>query len=123
MLDGELVLCGRIKDVIIIGGRNVYPQDIERAVNHVDGIRPGNVIAFGVEGYKAKESVVVVAETKADDVEAVRKLVHHVTLDVAGVPPRDVMLIKPGTMPKTSSGKLQRSTCKEQYLSENLELA
>ena len=77
LVDGELVLCGRIKDVIIVGGRNVFPEDIERAVGTLDGVRAGNVIAFGVEGYKGKESVVVVAETRADDVEAVRKAMHH----------------------------------------------
>lgn len=125
LLDGELVLCGRIKDVIIIGGRNVYPQDIERAVNEVDGVRPGNVIAFGVAGYKAKESVVVVAETKsaADELDVLRKQIHHVVLDAVGVPPRDVMLIRAGTMAKTSSGKLQRALCREQYLADELLLA
>ncbi len=123
LLDGELVLCGRIKDVIIIGGRNVFPEDIERAVGTMDGVRAGNVIAFGVDGYKGKESVVVVAETRADDVEAVRKAVHQRVLEVAGVPPRDVMLVVAGTMPKTSSGKLQRSLCKQRYLEEGLQLA
>jgi fatty-acyl-CoA synthase len=126
LLDGELVLCGRIKDVIIIGGRNVYPQDIERAVDGVDGVRPGNVVAFGVEGYKAKESVVVVAETKLtepDAIEALRKAIHHVALDVAGVPPRDVILVRPSTMPKTSSGKLQRALTRQYYVEERLDLA
>ncbi|MFM2078370.1 MAG: hypothetical protein RJA49_2260, partial [Actinomycetota bacterium] len=77
LVDGELVLCGRIKDVIIVGGRNVFPEDIERAVGVLDGVRAGNVIAFGVEGYKGKESVVVVAEVRADDPDAVRHDIHH----------------------------------------------
>jgi fatty-acyl-CoA synthase len=122
LLGGELVLCGRIKDIIIVGGRNVFPEDIERACGGLEGVRAGNVIAFGVEGYKGKESVVVVAEVRSDDLAATREAVHHRTLDVCGLPPRDVMLVKPGTLPKTSSGKLQRAKCRELYLAEELEL-
>jgi fatty-acyl-CoA synthase len=141
LLDGELVLCGRIKDVIIVGGRNIFPEDIERAVAGVDGVRAGNVIALGVEGYKGKESVVVVAEVRVGgdgtvrvggdgtvrvdglELDRVRADVHHRTLEVCGVPPRDVMLVRPGTLPKTSSGKLQRAKCKQQYLDDELLLA
>lgn len=122
LLDGELVLCGRIKDVIIVGGRNVFPEDIERAVGGLDGVRAGNVIAFGVDGYKGKETVVVVAEVRTDSPEVVRDAVHHRTLDVCGLPPRDVMLVQPGTLPKTSSGKLQRAKCRELYMLEELAL-
>jgi fatty-acyl-CoA synthase len=128
LLNGQLILCGRIKDVIIVGGRNVFPEDIERACGTLDGVRAGNVIAFGVEGYKGKETVVVVAEVRlAADSEAtlddVRHSIHHRTLEVCGLPPRDVMLVRPGTLPKTSSGKLQRARCRELYLGEDLELA
>jgi fatty-acyl-CoA synthase len=122
LLDGQLVMCGRIKDVIIVGGRNVFPEDIERAVGGLPGVRAGNVIAFGMEGYKRKESVVVVAEVRADELADVRNAIHHRTLEVCGLPPRDIMLVKPGSLPKTSSGKLQRVKCKEHYLAEELVL-
>jgi fatty-acyl-CoA synthase len=108
--------------VIIVGGRNVFPEDIERSVGAIDGVRAGNVIAFGVDGYKGKETVVVVAEVKTDDPETVRAAIHHAALEVSGLPPRDVMLVKPGTLPKTSSGKLQRAKCRENYLAEELDL-
>ena len=121
-LDGELVICGRIKDVIIVGGRNVFPEDIERAVGTIDGVRAGNVIAFGIDGYKGKETVIVVAEVKDVDLDRVRAEIHHSALEVSGLPPRDVMLVKPGTLPKTSSGKLQRAKCRELYLDGGLEL-
>jgi fatty-acyl-CoA synthase len=101
----------------------VFPEDIERAVNVLDGVRAGNVIAFGVDGYKGKETVIVVAEVKTDDLDAVRELIHHRTIEVCGLPPRDIMLVRPSTLPKTSSGKLQRSLCKQLYLDECLQLA
>ena len=122
LVDGELVICGRIKDVIILGGRNVYPQDVERAVNDVDGVRPGNVIAFGTEGKRGKESLVVVAETKADDTEDVRDAIKAAVYGAVGLPPEAVVLVQAGTLPKTSSGKLQRALCKSRYLGAELQM-
>jgi fatty-acyl-CoA synthase len=121
-LDGELVVCGRIKDVIIVGGRNVFPEDVERAVGTVAGVRAGNVIAFGVDGDRGRETLVVVAELKADDHSAVHRLVAERVREVVGVPAKDIVLVAPGTLPKTSSGKLQRSLCKRRYIDGQLEL-
>jgi fatty-acyl-CoA synthase len=123
LLDGELVMCGRIKDVIIVGGRNVFPEDVERALVDVEGVRPGNVIAFGIEG-EGKEGVVVVAEAAktvaAADTTVVRKSVMERVRETIGLPAKDIVLVAAGTLPKTSSGKLQRSLCKQQYLGEEL---
>jgi fatty-acyl-CoA synthase len=79
----ELVICGRIKDVIIIAGRNIYPEDIERAAGAVEGVRPGNVIAFGIDGSKGKETVVVVAEVKGDNFEEIRKNIRYRTFSTS----------------------------------------
>jgi fatty-acyl-CoA synthase len=123
LVDGELVVCGRIKDVIILGGRNVYPQDVERAVADIDGVRAGNVIAFGTEGRRGKEALVVVAESKAsEERHAIRDAVADRVRGAVGVPPEEVVLVRPGTLPKTSSGKLQRALCRERYLGAELEL-
>ncbi len=115
LVDDNMFMCGRIKDVIIVGGRNVYPQDIERVVGEIEGIRAGNVIAFGVEGRKGKESIVVVAETRSDSVESMVTQVTEKTLEAVGVPSKDVVFVNPSSLPKTSSGKLQRALCKQQY--------
>ncbi len=112
-IEGAMVMCGRIKDLIIIGGRNIYPQDIEKVVGKMEGVRAGNVVAFGQDGRNSKQYIVVVAETKLDDfTELHRDIVTTVTAEI-GVPPREVVLVPPGTIPKTSSGKLQRSACKQ----------
>jgi fatty-acyl-CoA synthase len=120
VVDGELVVCGRLKDVIIVGGRNVFPEDVERAAETVEGVRAGNVIAFGTEGRRGREAVVVVAETKLDEPTPVRAAVAARVTDAVGVPPEEVVLVRPGTLPKTSSGKLQRSLCRRRYLGDEL---
>lgn len=118
----ELILCGRIKDVIIISGRNIFPEDIERSIGSVEGVRAGNVIAFGVEGDKRKETLVVVAEARTDNYAEVKKAVRQQVVGVVGFPPRDIVLVQPGTLPKTSSGKLQRTLCRKQYLDQELQV-
>ncbi len=120
LLDGEMVMCGRIKDMIIVGGRNVFPEDIERALSDVDGVRAGNVIAFGVDDAQGKEGLVVVLESKSDDLPEVRRSVAERVRNAVGLPAKDIVLVLPGSLPKTSSGKLQRSLCKLRYLGAEL---
>ncbi len=119
-IDGQLVVCGRIKDMIIVGGRNVYPQDIEKVAGEVPGVRTGNVIAFGIDGRLGAQNIIVVAEARGDDMDQIEKNVSTVVTEVIGIPPKRVILVEPGSVPKTSSGKLQRSACKNQYLDEEL---
>ena len=121
-VDGSLVVCGRIKDVIIVGGRNVYPQDIEKVAGDVPGARTGNVIAFGTEGRQGAQNIIVVAEARADDLDAVVKGITVAVTEAVGIPPKQVLLVQPGTVPKTSSGKLQRSACKQQFVEGTLSL-
>ncbi len=120
LVDGQLVVCGRIKDVIIVGGRNVYPQDIEKVAGEVPGVRPGNVIAFGTDGRHGAQNIIVVAEARSDDLESLAKHVTREVADSVGIPPKEIVLVEPGTVPKTSSGKLQRSACRLQYASGEL---
>lgn len=120
LIDGQLVMCGRIKDVIIVGGRNLFPEDIERAVSQVEGVRAGNVIAFGVEGHNGKEAIVVMAESKLEDTRALRRAVNAKVRSAVGVPAKEIVFVAPGTLPKTSSGKLQRSLCRDQFLSSSI---
>jgi fatty-acyl-CoA synthase len=124
LVDGQLVVCGRIKDMIIVGGRNVFPEDVERALTGIDGVRVGNVIAFGMpRAVRAREGLVVVAEVRVDaDHERVRSDVSRRVRETVGFAPDDIVLVSPGTLPKTSSGKLQRTACRTQFLGATLSL-
>jgi fatty-acyl-CoA synthase len=122
LVDDEVVVCGRIKDVIIVGGRNVFPEEVERAAAHVEGVRAGNVIAFGKPGRRGKEGIVVVAETRADelDLTPLHDEVVDRVCDAVGIPPLEIVFVQAGSLPKTSSGKLQRSLCRTQYDADGL---
>ncbi len=117
--DGQVYITGRIKDLIIVNGRNVHPQAVEWAVADVEGVRKGNVVAFSVPG-KVGEDLVIVLESRAADkqslMDAVRKRVQkELSLTAA-----DVVFLEPGSLPKTSSGKLQRRKTRQFYLNGTL---
>ena len=125
LLDGELFVTGRIKDVIIIRGQNHYPQDIELTVQKSHpALRPNCGAAFTVE-VKGKERLVIVQEVersylrKLDVNEVVENIRQEVTAEHA-LQIYATVLVKTGSIPKTSSGKIQRYACRAKFLNGSL---
>lgn len=111
---GELVVCGRTKDMIIVGGRNLYPEDYEQLAGSRDGVRHGNVVAFGLP---ERERMVVLVESAWATERAqglVNGLLTALTRELSHAP-EEVVAVRPGSLPKTSSGKLQRDRCRQRY--------
>ena len=110
---GDVVVCGRLKDVIIMAGRNIYPTDIERAAGRVSGVRPGCAVAVRLDAGLSRETFAVAVECKEfDDHEQVRRVERQVAHEVfaeVDVRPRNVVVLAPGMIPKTPSGKLRRA--------------
>ncbi|MBE0620336.1 MAG: AMP-binding protein [Burkholderiales bacterium] len=119
LADGELYLSGRAKDVIIRGGRNLYPYELEQAVGALPGIRKGCVAVFGsIDPASGTERVVVLAETRetgSDALEALRRGINERAVDLIGLPADDIVLAPPHTVLKTSSGKIRRAASREYY--------
>ncbi len=116
---GELYLTGREKDIIIRGGHNIYPQELEEAVNKVRGVRKGGVAVFpATDAHAGTERLVVLAETRESSaLERSRILteINNLAVDLAGTPADDIVLVPPRTVLKTSSGKLRRAACRDLY--------
>ena len=114
---GDIYVTGRVKDIVIRGGRNLYPQEIEDAVAAVDGIRKGGVAVFGrPDARSGTEQLVVLAEAdprRARDETALRAEVSQAVVSAIGEPADEIVLAPPRTVLKTSSGKVRRSACRE----------
>ncbi|PWB78216.1 MAG: acyl-phosphate glycerol 3-phosphate acyltransferase [Candidatus Methylomirabilota bacterium] len=123
--EGELFITGRRKDIVIKAGRNLYPQEVEEVVGDVPGIRKGCVAAFGIADPDAgTERLVVIAEsreTAPDRLDEIRMAVLDQMITVIGLPPDTLVMAKPGTVLKTSSGKIRRSATREAYLQGRVE--
>lgn len=117
LLNEQIVITGRAKDLIIINGRNIWPQDIEWAVETVDGVRQGGVAAFSIDDGSG-ERIVVVAERRGMDEDALAALHREVakTIQIAAGAPAEIVLARPHSMVMTSSGKLSRAKVKLKYL-------
>jgi fatty-acyl-CoA synthase len=122
MLDGEIVITGRAKDLILHNGRNIWPQDIEWAAEQVEPLKSGDVAAFAVEGDDGQDNVVVLVQCRVTtdaEIEKLRREVSAVVHHSAGVECA-VVLVPPKSLPFTSSGKLSRAGAKQKYVSGEL---
>src|SRR5262249_49193619 len=106
--EGEIFVTGRVKDIIIKGGRNLYPHEVEELAGRADGVRRGCVVALGLkDAGSGTEKLVVVAETREAQAARRSAIAAAVSREVAaglGLPPDRVELVPPGSIPKTSSG-------------------
>ncbi|HEX5481416.1 MAG TPA: AMP-binding protein [Terriglobia bacterium] len=122
--NGELYVTGRLKDCIIKSGRNIIPQEVEAAAAEVPGVRKGCVAAFGaLDPQTGTERLVVVAETRASAAAELRRIEQAVVRSVGavlGIPPDQVELVTPQSIPKTSSGKIRRNATRALYLEGRL---
>jgi len=121
---GEVYLTGRVKDVIIRGGRNIYPHELEEAVGHVPGIRKGCTAVFaGRKERDSAEKLVVLTESRQrseEKLQEMRQRINEVTVDLLDMPPDEVIIAPPGSVLKTSSGKIRRSACRDLYESGHI---
>jgi len=117
--EGRLYVTGREKDVIIRGGRNISPYELEESVGDLEGVRRGCVAVFGsMDRASGTERVVVLAETRSEDPalqEALRRRINDLALSLLGGPVDDIVLAPPHTVPKTSSGKIRRVAARDYY--------
>jgi 1-acyl-sn-glycerol-3-phosphate acyltransferase len=117
---GDVYLTGRVKDIIIRAGRNIYPHELEESIGNIAGVRKGCVAVFGVhDPATATERLVVLAETREIEPTVLERLtsaVNAAATDLAGTPPDDVVLAPPHTVLKTSSGKVRRAATRDLYL-------
>ncbi|BBX47153.1 long-chain-fatty acid--ACP ligase MbtM [Mycobacterium cookii] len=108
LTDDGLVVCGRAKEIITIAGRNVFPAEIERVAAEIRGVREGAVVAVGTDDDSTRPGLVITAEFRGpDEAGARRELVAKVASE-CGIVPANVVFVRPGSLPRTSSGKLRR---------------
>jgi fatty-acyl-CoA synthase len=119
LIDGRLVITGRSKDLIIFNGRNIWPQDLEWAIERLEGVRSGDVAAFSVNEEDDRERVVVIVECRSTDPMERHERRHLVkaTVQKAASVDCEVVLAPPGSLTFTTSGKLSRAAAKAKYLS------
>jgi 1-acyl-sn-glycerol-3-phosphate acyltransferase len=119
LADGMVYITGREKDIIIRGGRNISPYELEHAVGDLAGVRRGCVAVFGSrDAASGTERMVVLAEMRSDDAsrhESLKRMINELAVSLTGGPADDIVLAPPATVPKTSSGKIRRNAARDFY--------
>ena len=108
LTDDGLVVCGRAKEIITIAGRNVFPTEIERVAAETRGVREGAVVAVGMDVGPTRQGLIITAEFRGPDEPGARSELVAKVASECGVVPSDVVFVRPGSLPRTSSGKLRR---------------
>ena len=119
LAQGRLFVCGRIKDVVIVRGRNYYPSDIEWSVNELPGVRRGNTVAFGVD-VDGEEQLVVCCEGTASEAPALQAATARHVAEQFGLSVHEIVVAPLASLPRTSSGKPQRRKTRQMYLDGTL---
>jgi fatty-acyl-CoA synthase len=113
--DGELFVCGRTKDLIIRQGRKYHPPDLESAIADVQGLRPSGVVVFGISRLEEADEVVAVLEARASTASDLVDHVRRRVRETAGLELDHVVVAPPGTIPRTTSGKVRRSETRARF--------
>jgi acyl-CoA synthetase (AMP-forming)/AMP-acid ligase II len=122
--NNELFITGRKKDLIIVHGKNIYPQDVEHVSSEIEGVYPGRSVAFGLwEDEMGTEELYVIVERKPiEPITPIKIAVQKAVNEEIGIVPKRVEVVEHMTLVKTSSGKISRARNKEIYLDEGFNL-
>ena len=128
MEQGNLYVIGRIKDIIVVGGQNIFPEDVETLANSVNGVYPGRVVAFGVEhAMEGTQSLAIVAEMRGEfdlpSAKAMEREIHQLILSALGVAARHVKIVSERWIVKSTAGKISRRETRERFLQELFSLS
>jgi 1-acyl-sn-glycerol-3-phosphate acyltransferase len=125
IVNGDIYLTGRIKDMIIRAGRNIYPHELEEVLGNIDDVRKGCVAVFACADQRTgTERLIVMAETRlsdADDIERLKEQIVQSSIKILEMPPDEIVLVPPRTVPKTSSGKVRRTAARQLYESQAID--
>jgi len=121
--NGELFVCGRVKDVIIVNGRKHHAQDLEWSIDDLAGIRRGRVAAFGMAERGSERAVIVVEPSGTVPADVLTDAIRRRIVDLCGLLIHDVVLVRRGMVARTTSGKVKRAATKQRYEQGDLALA